>query len=259
MYVIKTIVITGASSGIGKALSEHLASMNHNVIAVARSEDKLNSLKNLYPMKITTVVADISKTEELQKIKTAVGNDTGVYLVHSAGIALPRLIAELTEDEWEMHYLINVKAPLFLTRLLLPNLENGGRVLHISTGLSHKALTGMSAYGTSKAAFFLLKEYFNVEMKEKNILFGSAMPGTVDTPIQEKLRSYSAERFPAVGLFKDFYSQNKLLNPKVVANFLAWLLLSVDNEEYVKGEWDIYDSSHHSNWEEKEEMNIYRV
>lgn len=218
----RKIIITGASSGIGKALAEHLASIDQQVIAVARNQENLQEIKNKFPENIKIVVADITKKDDRLKIKEALNaDDTGILLVHNAGIALPHLLKDISEEEWDKHYETNTKAPIFLTQLLLPHLKNGGRVLNISTGLAHGSLPGLSAYGVSKAALYLWKDYCNAEFKEQNIIFGSAMPGIVDTPIQANLRTFDQSKFPAVKMFKDFKENDQLLEPITVARFLT--------------------------------------
>lgn len=253
----KTIIITGASSGIGKALALHLAKSGHKVIAVGRNKAALDELRHADPEHITPVVADITKNEDRLKIREALLPDAReVYLVHNAGIAVPTLLADLSEEEWDQHYLVNTKAPVFLTKLLLPHLQNGGRVLNISTGLAHGALPGFSAYGVSKAALYLMKEYLNAELQDLDIACGSAMPGVVDTPIQEHIRSTSITKFPAVGLFQGFKQRDELLAPATAAKFLAWLLIQSEKEQFMKGDWDIYDTSHHPHWANNSEVKI---
>ncbi len=245
----KTIIITGASSGIGKALALYLSQSGHKVIAVGRNKEALEKLARLNPENTKIVVADITKTEDRVKIKNALQPDeSGIYLVHNAGIAIPALLTDLTEEEWDQHYLVNTKAPVFLTQLLLPHLENGGRILSVSTGLAHGTLPGFSAYGVSKAALYMLKEYCNIELNDRDIAFGSAMPGVVDTPIQEHIRSTSALKFPAVELFQGFKKRDELLDPLTAAKFLAWVLADTHKEQFKKGEWDIYDPLHQAHW-----------
>lgn len=255
-HMTKTIIITGASSGIGKVLALCLAHSGNNIIAVGRNKATLDELRHADPERITPVVADITKSESRLKIKEALlPNACGVYLVNNAGIAVPTLLADLSEEEWDQHYLVNTKAPVFLTKLLLPHLQNGGRVLNISTGLAHNALPGFSAYGVSKAALYMMKEYYNIELYDQDIAFGSAMPGVVDTPIQEHIRSTSVTKFPAVGLFQGFKQRNELLAPATAAKFLAWLLMETDKEQFMNDNWDIYDNSHHQHWSQAGEIN----
>ena len=246
---MKKIIITGASSGIGKALAEHLLSLGHHVIAVARRHEPLERLQKLYPSTMETVISDITQPNDRLKIKEILTpQDTGNILIHNAGIAVPRLLTEISENEWDQHYITNIKAPLFLNQLLLPNLKDGGRILSVSSGLAHTAAPGMAAYGISKAALFKLKDYCNTEFKQYGIHSGSAMPGVVDTEIQTHLRSCDLKQFPAVDTFHGFFHRGELLKPKTAAKFLSWLLLNVGDEQFMQGDWNIYDEWHHRSW-----------
>lgn len=245
----KTIIITGASSGIGKALALHLAKAGHKIIAVGRNEAALAELSQAAPDRIIPVVADLAKGEDLAKIKNALSaDDQGIYLVHNAGIAVPALLKDMTRESWDQHMTVNATAPVFLTKLLVPQLKDGGRVLNISTGLAHFPMAGFSAYGISKAALYMMKEFFNAELRDQGIIFGSAMPGVVDTPIQEQIRSKSVAEFPSVGLFKGFKEKNELLDPMTSAKFLAWLLIHTSDEEFCKDDWRIDKGDHHKFW-----------
>lgn len=245
----KTIIITGASSGIGRALAEHLAALNHNIFAVGRNKKALDELAFSYPANIKIIVADLTEKKDLLKIKNAVNtNDRGLFLVNNAGIANPKFFADVSEEEWDEHYLTNTKAVVFLTQLLLPNLNNGGRVLNISTGLAHYAISAFAAYGVSKAAILMWKEYANIELNDQGIIFGSAMPGIVDTPMQEKIRHADSQKFPIVKMFEGFKEHDELLSPKTAAKFLAWLLFEVSDNEFKTGDWNINDTSHHQHW-----------
>ena len=94
---MKKIIITGTSSGIGLALTEHFASLGHHVIAVTRRQEALEILQQSYPLNITIVIADVTKTNERLNIKQALSTeDTGVFLIHNAGIAIPRLLSEVS-------------------------------------------------------------------------------------------------------------------------------------------------------------------
>ncbi len=245
----KTIVVTGASSGIGYALAQHLANAGHKVIAVGRNGAALAKLSQAAPDRIIPVVADITNGDDLTKIKDALSpDDKGIYLVHNAGVAIPALLKDMTKESWDQHMAVNATAPVFITKLLLPHLKDGGRVLNVSTGLAHFPMAGFSAYGVSKAALYMMKEFFNAELHDQGIMLGSAMPGVVDTPIQDQIRSKSVAEFPSVGLFKAFKEKNELLDPMTAAKFLAWLLLQTNNEEFCKDDWRIDKGDHQKYW-----------
>lgn len=249
------IIITGATSGIGLSLAEHFAERDFIVIAIGRRNELLQALRERYPENILPIIADITKSEERDRIKAVLTEqDTSCILINNAGIARPQLIESMTEEAFDTHHALHVKAPLFLTQLLLPHLKNGGRILQISSGLAHNPMPAMSAYGTSKAALFRLKDYFNEEFKQLQIYCGSAMPGVVDTPIQTELRACSASQFPSVNTFNGFFQRGELLKPKTAAKFLYWLLLSVENERFTQGDWNIYDREHHTYWAESGEV-----
>ena len=83
----KKIVITGASSGIGRALAMQFASLGHRVIAVARHRKLLETLQQTYPLHIEIIVADITKTVDLDSIQAALSKEErGIFLVHNAGV-----------------------------------------------------------------------------------------------------------------------------------------------------------------------------
>jgi UDP-N-acetyl-2-amino-2-deoxyglucuronate dehydrogenase len=249
------IIITGATSGIGLSLAEHFAEQGFIIVAIGRRDELLQALRDKYPENIIPIMADITKSEGRANIKAVLTKqDTRCVLVHNAGIAYPRLIESMTEEEFDLHHALHVKAPLFLTQLLLPHLRNGGRILQISSGLAHNPMPAMSAYGSSKAALFRLKDYFNEEFKQLDIHCGSAMPGVVDTPIQTELRACSTSQFPSVNAFHGFFQRGELLKPQTAAKFLSWLLLSVENERFTQGDWNIYDKGHQVYWAAPEEV-----
>lgn len=245
----KTIVITGASSGIGRALSIQFAQLGHRVIAIARDKKSLQTLQQSFPLNIEIVAADITKNADRLRVKEVFSKDErGIFLIHNAGIAVPQLVTELSETLWEQHMALNLKAPLFLTKLLFPHLKEGGRILNISSGLAHNSMPAMAPYGISKAALLMMKEYFNTEFKLTNICCGSAMPGVVDTAIQTNLRAFSEKEFPSVETFRGFFHRSELLQPKTAAKFLSWLLLTQNDTCFSEGDWNIYDVWHHKHW-----------
>jgi len=237
-------IVTGAGTGIGRALTLELA-QNHGlkVLAVGRRLQKLQETAIYYPERIKACPADVSNPEGREKILNSVPERYSVqFLVQNAGVLGPvKPLSDLSLEEWREHQAINVEGPLFLTQLLIPILKNG-RVLHISSGAAHHAYEAWGAYCTSKAALHMLYLVFKEELKKYNISVGSVRPGVIDTPMQDEIRTVSEDIFPSVSKFIGLKEKNELVPPKETAKLLANLLLNTSNIEFSKDEWDLRDN-----------------
>jgi benzil reductase ((S)-benzoin forming) len=244
-----TVIITGAGTGIGQALAIKLAASGYNILGVGRRLEPLQQTQKNNPEKIHILQADITLHKDRAKIVGQIENlGKSVYLVHNAHSHEPLgLLKDITLEEWRAQQIVNVEAPLFLTQALLTHLK-GGRILNISSGYAHYPCPGIGSYCVSKAALFMLYLCLRDELQELDITVGSAMPGIVDTPMQESLRSTSKDKLPLVKSFIGFKEKNKLIPPAIVADFLKWLLFETNDDEYSDNEWDIGDTTHHSKW-----------
>jgi len=245
----RTFVITGAGTGIGKALAVALAGKGFSVVGVGRHESTLNETKAHHPSKISIIKSDLSdlgQRESLVKQLLALKQD--LNLVHNAGTALPLCaLADVRLEAFRQAMTLNVEAPLFLTQGLLPRLKNG-RVLHISSGLAHHSRAGMATYCVSKAAFHMLYKCSAREFKALGVSVGSVMPGVVDTPMQDLICQTPEQQVPGVGDFISIRDSGRYVSPEVVAEFLVWLLCKTNADDFSRAEWDISDESHHKEW-----------
>lgn len=253
---MKNFIITGAGSGIGQALALKLANLGHRVLAVGRRLSHLQQTQASYPEQIDVLAVDITQSTAHEKIGEWAGQASGILnLIHNAATAEPLgLLKDLSSESFRYQQSLNLEAPLFLTKKLLPYLTNG-RILHISSGLAHFYCPGAAGYCISKAAFFMLYQCWREELKDQNIAVGSAEPGAVDTPMQSTLRQQDKTALPVVDSFIRFKESGDLLPPAVVADFLSWLLLSTSVEDFSHAEWSISDRSHHSHWLRKAGIN----
>lgn len=244
-------IITGAGSGIGKALAVRLAEKDVDVIAVGRKLSKLELTQKQNPERIKILQADVGNDDGREKIVNAISSGRSLkYLVHNAAVLDPVVpLSRMNIDDWRVHQAINVEGPLFLTQKLLPALK-GGRIIHISSGAAHHPYAGWGAYSTSKAALYMLYLILREELKDTNIRVGSVRPGVVDTPMQDKIRGVSKSDFPALQKFISLKEQNKLSAPLMVAKFISWILLETADDEYTAQEWDIRDETNHEFWME---------
>lgn len=244
-----TVLITGASSGIGKSVAVKAARLGHDVIAVGRRHDALIATQQEVPNKIHIISADIAEEGARQRVVEAVVTYAKpFYVLHNAGIANPMaMLGDIPLADWRYQMAVNLEAPCFLTQALLPQLS-GGRVMHVSSGLAHHPLPGVSSYCLSKAALYMLYQCLREELKDRDIAVGSMNPGPVDTGMQIQLRQADASKLPVVELFINMKQQGQLLPPAIVADFILWLFFEVSKEQFSAKEWDVRDTTHHHQW-----------
>ena len=265
----KWAVITGASSGIGAALFRRLASKdtNLNCLGVGRNLSRLDEVQQSIGLSnIHTVRADVSTPEGRSAIVNALPPDACVkYLVHSAALFAPIApLIEMDDAKFREAISVNLEAPLFLTKALLPNLKRCAvenekpRILHVSSGAANNAYEGWGSYCITKAGFNMMYRVLAAELSHDNILVGSVRPGVVDTPMQDIVRGFDGQptQFPMHKKFIDLHSQGKLECPDIVATYLYWLLKEIDENEFSKEEWDIrLSAKDDSRWKEYLEVN----
>ena len=239
------IVITGAGSGIGQALAWHFAGRGQIVLGLGRRLCALEKTRQKDETKIHILTTDISREQDRRKVaEWFFGNDYTVkYLIHNAAVLEPvERLVNIALRQWREHMAVNVEGPLFLTQALLPFMK-GGRILHISSGAAHKPYPGWGAYCTSKAALHMLYQLLREELRQKHIVVGSARPGVVDTPMQDRVREADKDVFPALDRFVALKEEQKLYSPQHVAAFLAHLLTETTDSEFSQKEWDIRESA----------------
>jgi len=244
----KISIVTGGGSGIGRAICYNLVENGHYVLIVGRRLDKLNETQKKSPQNIDILQADISLEADRSKINEAVGGDEIEFLIHNAAVLgeITRL-EDISLAEWQRVMSINVEAPLFLTKTLIPKLRNS-RIMHISSGAAHFAIKGWGAYCTSKAALFMIYQMLNVELEEKKICVASLRPGIVDTEMQGFIREADINKMPHLQKFHDLYNNNEMESSERVARFAYWILTNTTDEQYMEKEWDIREEEHIHKW-----------
>ena len=191
----KVIVITGASSGIGKASAKKLAHEGAKVVLTARSEDKLNELKEEIKRKggqVLVVVADVTKKEDFENIvEQTIKKFNKIHvLINNAGLMPLSYVEKFKTDEWNKMIDVNIKGVLNGIASVLPHLiENKeGHIINISSTAAYNYFLGGAVYCATKSAVKMFSEGLRKEISPKyGINVTSIEPGAVDTSLFETI------------------------------------------------------------------------
>ncbi len=179
-----SVCITGASRGLGKALTIDFLKRGYRVFAVTRHPEQLQEEVEAHPKDLQLIPADICLPEGREQVKAALKDAPPLsILIHNAATLVYRPFAELSEAELRRCYEVNVFAPFLLTQVLMPLMKETHILSISSVGGVQGSLKfgGLSAYSSSKAALNCLTEMWQEEYKASNLSFNCLALGSVET------------------------------------------------------------------------------
>lgn len=191
---MKNIVITGTSRGIGYKLALQFADAGHNVLALSRQMPQAL----LEHQNITCLSTDLSDEKQLEQVSSFIAGSwqKADIIIHNAGALLLKPFKDITAEEFEYIYKVNVFGVAALNRAVLPYMGKGGHVVTISSmgGVQGSMkFAGLSAYSSSKGAVITLSELLAEEYKEQGVAFNVLALGAVNTEmLQEAFPGYEA-------------------------------------------------------------------
>ncbi len=236
-------VITGGGRGIGQALALELDKAGIVVLIVGRTAASLAETVGLSDGRMQSLTGDISDSKAREEIKEKLQHASIRYLVHNAAIVEPIVpLIEVNHEDLQRALDINLQAPLLLNQILYPLMQNGTRILNISTGCAHSALAGMGVYSITKAALHMAYQTYKQELLKEGIYVGSVMPGIVDTDMQAKLRHPEHKgSFASFEVFDEFKKSRQLLSAKESATMIADILMNMSDEQFIAKDWRVGD------------------
>ena len=197
----KKIIVTGASRGIGFELVKQYAEAGHEVLAISRNADRLELLKEEClncKARINVISFDLAKGDFDTRLIPYINKcfQQVDVLINNAGAIIAKPFAEISTEELERVYNVNVLSVFKLTQLLLPTFSDQAHILNISSvgGVQGSVkFSGLTAYSSSKAALVGLTECLAEEYKETGLTFNCLALGAVQTEmLEEAIPGYQA-------------------------------------------------------------------
>ena len=233
-------MITGASSGIGRATAIECSKLGAKCVLTARNEERLQAtLAAMEGEGHIIIPADLTSAEDVERLASEAPEVDG--LVNNAGIAHSKLVSFLKQSDLDSVFGANTFAPVMLTKWLLKKkkIKNEGSIVFTSSIAAMSANLGNAVYGMSKSAIMTFAEYCATELAAKKIRVNSVHPGMVNTEMTQNV-VFSEEELEKD---KNNYPLKRYAEPNEIAWGIIYLLS--DATKWVTGTQLIIDGGVH--------------
>ena len=190
----RTAVITGASKGLGRAMALALAAEGARVALVSRDREKLTAVADEVTAaggRATIFTADVTSEEDVRRVESEI---LAVYgkvniLINNAGVNVRKPVVDFTLQEWRLVMDTNVTAAFLMCRSFVPAMtgQGYGRILNMTSIMSHVSLPGRIAYSTSKTALLGMTRTLALELAPEQITVNGISPGPFGTEMNKPL------------------------------------------------------------------------
>lgn len=187
----KTVLVTGASGGIGAAIARRFAAQGYRVaLHYNRSAEPAERLAAEIAQaggQAFAVAADVTRDAEVRRMAEAVADRFGglSVLVNNAGISTLMPLGAMTEADISRELAVNVSSVVLVTQACLPHMRRGGAIVNVSSNLAYAPLPGLTLYSAAKAAVACLTQGFARELGARGIRVNAVAPGATRTAMTE--------------------------------------------------------------------------
>lgn len=219
----KTILVTGASSGIGKATALECAKMGAHVVITGRNENRLNEVFcSLEGDGHVQILADLSNEEDLLRLVNEIPVLNGC--VNNAGYNIMSVIPFIKQEDLEQIMNVNLKAPIMLTHLLVKKkkiAKDSSIVFTSSISARGRNSVGNSMYSATKGGLSSFMKNAALELAAKRIRCNAVLPGMVETPLKEGKSNITEEQWE---INRQLYPLKRFGKPEEIAYGIIYLL-----------------------------------
>ena len=227
-----TVLLTGATGGIGKALVDEFVSQGYKVAVTGTNLEKLSKLQNEYGDSLITFQANLGNPEEVQKLVSDAHEALGgiKVLVANAGITRDNLSLTMKLSEWDEVIHLNLTSVFVLNQAVIKKSmlpQKCGSIINIASVVGCTGNPGQANYVAAKAGLIGMTKTLAREYATRNIRVNSLSPGFIETPMTDKLSASVKE-----SLLKSIPVQ-RMGQPQEIAHAVAFL--ASDKSSYITG------------------------
>lgn len=197
----KIVILTGATGGLGKEFVKQIVNEDiDEVWAIARNQEKLDQLRVEYGEKVVPISIDLSELEGIRKVEELLKMHTPhvEYLINNAGLAKMAKYDEFSIEEIDTTINLNCKAPVMLSKLCIPYMGKGSKILNISSASAFQPNPYINLYAASKAFERNYSRALNVELEGTGIISVAVCPSWTDTDLLLKEINGKKVKFPGL-------------------------------------------------------------
>ncbi|MFA6238834.1 MAG: SDR family oxidoreductase [Bacteriovorax sp.] len=228
---MKSVILTGVSQGIGKAIYEMLDTNNYNVIGIDMKDAPF--CKNF-------IKGDLSDKNFVEGLTSKIP-DPIVGIINNAALQIEKNLIETTYEEWNKVFQINVHAPFLLAKIFINQMVPGSSIINISSVHAKATSPGLAAYVASKGALSAMTRSMALEFGSRHIRVNAILPGAIETPMLMSGLSRNGDSKSALEKLKSQSPLNKIGSGSDIAQLVAFLLNS-DLSGNITGQEFVCDS-----------------
>ncbi len=234
MTEFKTVLVTGAGSGIGAAIAERFAMAGYRValfdINAKAATEVAAGIER--PDRTLVIGGDVSSEADVQRaVQQTVGKLGSLdVLVNNAGIEIYGTVVELAPEQWDRQMAVNLRGSYLFSKYAIPEMRHGGAVVHISSAHAHVSWPRCPAYDATKAGLIGLTRAMALDHGRQGIRVNAICPGYISTPLLEK--AFAIGECDREAVLK-FHPLGRIGTPLDIAE--ATLFLASDAAAFISG------------------------
>jgi len=230
----RTVLVTGAGSGIGAAIAERFLTAGYrvalfdiNAAAAAETAARIGT-----PGRTTAIGGDVSNEADVQRAVAQTVRELGSLdvLVNNAGIEIYGTVVDMPAGQWDRQLAVNLRGAFLCSKYAIPEMRRGGAVVHISSAHAHVSWPRCPAYDASKAGLIGLTRAMALDHGRQGVRVNAICPGYIATPLLEK--AFACGEADRAAVLK-FHPLGRLGTPLDIAE--AALFLASDAASFISG------------------------